>query len=118
MKPSWWMTLAAAVSLLGSGCGDKEGKNSTAKSSQAFQGAPPAVKQLWDNANKAMNSNDYSAAFVMLRSLRTVPNLSGEQSKAVDQTMENWSEKLVSLVEKGDPKAIQAAESLKTMGRR
>ena len=110
--------IAIAALVLCASCSQKKEAAANAAAEMSFKDAPPAIQQLWMGANKAMQSNDYAAAFMVLKNLRSQNDLTPKQSETVDATMTAWTEKLVALIEKGDAKAAQAMEEIKASGRR
>jgi hypothetical protein len=105
--------LAAAVLVVGSlGC-KKDAASLGAEGSKAFQSAPADVKQKWDQAVAALNSKDYAKAIITLQDLKSVPTITPEQLKAVEQTATAASDQMYEAANKGDAGAQKAINDLR-----
>lgn len=80
---------------------------------QAFEQAPPEVKQTAVAASQAIQSADYESAVVAIQLIKTKPNLSFEQGLAVHASEVSLESRLIHALAAGDPKAKQAYELLK-----
>jgi hypothetical protein len=105
--------VALAITLL-FGCGNKEVK--TAEELKAvldkpnaagatLKAAPPELQGLVDTAVTAMQKDDQVTAVMTLRQLRTAPNLSDEQHKAIQDMMSRSYDAVVARAARGDPQA-------------
>ncbi|HSA03327.1 MAG TPA: hypothetical protein P5055_21575 [Candidatus Paceibacterota bacterium] len=111
--------LAAALLVVGCGGGEKSVSvdDAAAGAQKAFAAAGAEVKGAIDKAVTAYRANDFVGAVVMLQSVQDAPNLTADQTKAIDDLTRAVYEKLAALVEKGDPKAQQALGQLRNMRR-
>jgi len=102
-----WVFALAAI-LLG-GC-SKSGPT-TSFDAKAFDSAPPAVKQVWDDAMAASANNDPGQAISILRILSR-QQISQEQQKTLFDAIVANEAKLRENAKKGDPTAVKAMETL------
>ena len=103
--PAAWV---ASALLLVAGCG--KSSKITSEQSNAFDSAPPEVKQTWEKALAADKANDYVTAAASLDSLKKMI-LSNEQVKALGTERDAFGQRLMKAAEKNDPAAIQAVQN-------
>jgi hypothetical protein len=119
MKISTLVALLAVIFV--AACGRKQAK--TAEDlQQAFQnpaggggplsGAKPEVKAWVDQAVTALKADDQVTAVMSLRSLRSSPELTADQSLAVGDMMAKAQAVLAERAAKGDQQAIAALNML------
>ena len=101
--------LAALLVALLCGCAKSASKPSV--DPRAFDTAPPAIKQVWDEAVAASAANDPGSAILTLRVLSR-QNISLEQRKAVQNALVAYEAKLREDAKRGDPAARKAMETL------
>jgi hypothetical protein len=94
------------------GCGHKVPNAISSSDKQAFDSAPPEIKQVWLNGLEAANTNDYVTAQNLFYSLMD-QDLSPAQKQAVANGTTIVMNRLYSGVEKGDPAALKAMEELR-----
>jgi hypothetical protein len=115
MKPG---KLVLAIVLLGvtflPGCG-QSGTQLTSADLGAFDSATSEMKQRWSSAQAAAATNDYVGSILTLRSMLS-PSLSKEQIQAVQKALSSVDSKLMKAVERGDPVAQKALETLNASG--
>jgi len=111
------------------GCHDKKVVKTEALES-AFKGLIPAkgsqstspenamIAAYVEQASAAIKTNDYFGANMILQDLRAQPNLTFEQSMAVQDTMASVQLNLVTRAEAGDVAAQQALQAMKMRRRR
>lgn len=104
-----------AIGLLGCGKGSNK---ITADSQAAMASADPAIKVKWDSAMSAAKSNEYAGAIIILKSMVDDPKLTPEQKTAVENSMKAVSDEMYDALNRGDAKAQQAIEQLRTMSGR
>ncbi len=94
------------------GCGRGRGKL-TAADMRAFDGAAPGIKQSWAQAQAAAETNDYVQAILTLRLLLR-QDLTQQQVDAVRNALISDDAKLMRAVDRGDPAAQKALETLRS----
>jgi len=104
-KLSWVLVACLFVG----GCGDKPYSLSK-EDLAAFKGAPPEVKQLWEEALKADKANDYLAAGNKYRVL-LAKGITSEQMAAVQTALGGLNIRLNEAAAKGDASAKKALEA-------
>ena len=109
-----YASLAAVSTALFSGCGPGSPKVSPTDL-KAFDSASPELKERWMQAQAAGGTNDYVQAILALRSLMPL-NLSSDQRKAVENAISACDAKMMKAVERGDPAAQKALETLRAPG--
>ena len=120
------MRLALLTSLALAGC-SKKGMN-TAELEKAFQSIPASapnqaaaqdpVRQTVNEALTAIKKEDFVEGTVALQSLRSSPTLNPDQLTAVQDAMAALQKQLAERADRGDVKARQALEAIRTMRRR
>ena len=91
------------------GCGERAPQlNSDQR--KAFDSASPEVKQLWEKALAADQTNDYVNAAATLDGLKKL-TLTDAQSQALDAERIAFGHRLMQAAEKNDPAAIQAVQN-------
>jgi hypothetical protein len=98
--------------LLVAGCGKKASSTSSPADKQAFDKAPPQVKQAWEQVLEAERTNGYMLARGLLNELSKEP-LAPEQSAAVDNEMASLMKRMYDQANKGDPAAQAAIRELR-----
>ena len=112
MKGHLLLLAVLAAPLLVGGCGQKAGPALSAGDKQAFDKAPPQVKQVWDRVLEADRTNDYVFAQNMLYGLSRQPLLP-EQQAAVSNETSIISKRMYDAAEKGDAAALTAIQQLR-----
>jgi hypothetical protein len=124
------LCLFSALALVAclSGCGSKEMKTSEIEKAIQAIAPPPAaqagqalsdpVRQVMDHALAAVRTNDYVEGAVALQTLRSSPSLNADQLTAVQDAMATLQKQLAERADRGDPKAKQALDAIRTMRRR
>jgi hypothetical protein len=100
--------------LLIAGCGPG-GRKLTSADAKAFDGASPELKERWAKAQAAAATNDYVGSILTLRSMLSA-GLSKPQIDAVQDALASYDAKLMKAVDKGDPAAQKALETLRSPG--
>lgn len=103
------LTAASAALLLLAGCGKKAPV--TADNTRVFDKASPEIKQMWQTALEASKTNDYVTAEMVLYRLSR-PELTPEQTDAINRQLTALTERLNDAVTKGDPAAKAAVTEL------
>jgi len=125
MKAMCWMVAGVFLGCgLGAGCG-RSGRG-TSDFEKAIKSLPPPpsgqtqdpVKEAMSQALAAVQQQEYVQGAVSLQTLRSTPNLSGDQLTAVQDAMAALQMQLVEQAAAGDPKAQQALDVLRVMPRR
>ena len=115
MKRLLQITSGALIwAVLLCGCGEKTRKL-TAADAKAFDSASPEIKQSWALAQAAAGTNDYVVSILTLRSMLS-RGLSKEQIDAVMDALSTYDAKLMKAVNRGDPAAQKALETLRSPG--
>ena len=78
----------------------------------------PKVKALVEEALAAIKKKDYGASLLPLAALRSIPELSVEQTSAVQDLYGNVQVRLAELADKGDTNAQKALDSIRGAARR
>lgn len=112
MKGNFLLLAVLAAPLLVVGCGQKAGPPLSAGDQQAFDNAPPEVKQVWDHALAAERTNDYVVAQKLLYRL-SQQQLPPEQKDAVSKATSAVSKRMYDAAEKGDAAALKAIQELR-----
>jgi|GEM_PF-1812330 len=99
----WGLTLVIAL-----GCREK-GPKLDAAAAQAFDSAPAEVKQTWEKALSAVESNDYVQAQTLLSGMTQLP-LNEAQIKALGEERSVFGARVMAAAEKNDTAAIQAVK--------
>jgi hypothetical protein len=94
------------------GCGHKVPDGISNADKQAFDSAPPELKEVWLKGLEAFNTNDYATAQNLFYSLLN-QELSPAQKQAVANETTIVMNRLYSGAEKGDPDALKALEELR-----
>ena len=103
------LTAASAAIVLLAGCGKQA--YVTAGDARAFDKAAPELKQMWQTAQAASQTNDYvTAEMVLFRLSRS--ELTAEQQDAINRQLTALTERLNDAVAKGDPAAKAAVAEL------
>jgi hypothetical protein len=103
--------VGVAALLLAAGCGRNTGDLSPSER-QAFDSAPPDVKQIWEMAVAAGKTNDYVASLTLFNGLLS-RGLSPEQKDAASKQMTAVNQRLFAAARKDDPAAKKAIEELR-----
>jgi hypothetical protein len=106
--------LCAALLMFGllAGCGKRDASANVEKST-VFQSAPPESKAMWDAALSASKTNDYAAAYLILRKLSAQPDLSAEQKKAAEDMSTSVNTRMTEAASKGDANALKAMQDIR-----
>lgn len=112
MKGNLLLLAVLSAPLLGGGCGPKPGPALGAGDKQAFDKAPPEVKQVWDRVLEADRTNDYVFAQTQLYRLSQQPLLP-EQRDAVSNQTAAISKRMYDAAGKGDAAALKAIQELR-----
>jgi hypothetical protein len=112
MKGNFLLLAVLAAPLLAGGCGQKAGPALSAGDKQAFDKAPPEVKQVWDRVLEADRTNDYVVAQKLLYGLSQQP-LPPEQKDAVSNETAVISKRMYDAAGKGDAAALKAIQQLR-----
>jgi len=112
MKSHLLLLTVLAAPLLVGGCGQKAGPALSAGDRQAFDKAPPEVKQVWDRALQADRTNGYVYAQRLLYGLSR-QQLPPEQKDAVSNATAAVSKRMYDAAEKGDAAALDAIRELR-----
>ncbi|HPC62939.1 MAG TPA: hypothetical protein PKX23_19920 [Verrucomicrobiota bacterium] len=105
--------LFVSAVLLLAGCGGDTVKV-TGANLEAFNNAPPEIKQKWDKALQDDKANNYAAAGKAYFELLRTPNLSPEQLQAVQNAAAALNQKMYEAADKGDAAAQKAIDELRT----
>jgi hypothetical protein len=111
MKRTFIAICVLLACVLTQGCGDSAYTLSKEEAA-AFNGATPEVKQLWEQARKADQANDYLAAGNSYRSL-LAKGITPEQMAAVQTALGGLNIRLNEAATKGDAAAQKALEAAK-----
>jgi hypothetical protein len=84
-----------------------------AEQSKAFQSAPPETKAMWEAGLSASKTNDYAAAYLILRKLAAQPNLSPEQTKLISDETAAVNSRMSEAASKGDANAKKAMQDIR-----
>lgn len=98
----------AVVCVLLNGCGQGNANR------PAFRAAPPDVKQTWERALAASQTDDYLGAHTNLVSLLG-RDITPEQLVAVQNALSALNERMYAAAAKGDESARKAVAALKAM---
>jgi hypothetical protein len=98
--------------LLVAGCGKKASSGPGPVEKQAFDKAPPQLKQAWETVLEADRTNGYVLARRLLSELSKEP-LAPEQYAAVTNEMATITQRLYNQANKGDPAALDASRELR-----
>jgi hypothetical protein len=99
--------------LLVTACGGRKSTGEiTASEKQAFDSAPPELKQMWLSGLEAVSTNDYAGAQTLFYGLLT-QQLSPPQRQAVTKESTFVMDRIYAGIDKGDPAALKAAEELR-----
>lgn len=120
------VTLLAALLVLPAGC-KKSSEDSlviaetpqeaATQLEQAFNTAPPEIKQSVVSASQAMRQGQYEQAVVNLQVVRNSEALTLDQGLAVHSSVVAMEQALISRIDAGDPNARRAYELLKALKR-
>lgn len=108
----WASLLVLSAVFLIAGCRQAGVGELSSKERQAFDSAPPELKQTWMTALEASRTNDFAGAQTLLYGLLN-QNLSPEQKQAVTKESTSINNRLYDGVAKGDPVALKALEDMK-----
>lgn len=103
--------MGIAALLLAAGCGKQTGGLSP-NEKQAFDSASPEVKQNWEMALAAGQTNDYVASLTLFGRLLS-REMSPEQKNAASKEMTAVNERMFAAAQKGDQAARKAIEELR-----
>lgn len=106
------MTLGLGISLLFA-CRPRESGISPADQ-KLFATAPPEIKQKWDQALQADQTNDYVKVQVILVQLAVQPGVSAPQKQAIASARQASANRMLQAFNRGDPVAIRAMEEIRT----
>lgn len=107
------LCLLFSTLLLLAGCGGDTVKV-TGANLEAFNNAPPEIKQKWDKALQDDKANNYAAAGKAYFELLRTPNLSPEQLQAVQNAAAALNQKMYDAADKGDAAAQKAIDELRS----
>jgi hypothetical protein len=110
--PFFYSVLAALAVTFAVGCGGDDAAKVTAANLKAFESASAEVKQTWQTALAASQTNGYVAAITSLRDLAG-KDLTLEQVEAVQSAMRAINTKLTDAVASGNAEALKAQEALR-----
>ena len=110
LKALWILLLAGVAGIL-FGCSQKARLNES--DLKVFDGASPDLKQCWQTACAAAATNGYVETIVRLRVLMG-ENLSAAQRAGVEKAMTDIDARLMKAVNRGDPSAQKALETLQS----
>jgi hypothetical protein len=106
-----FLVLALCLSVT-SGCKPKSGGPPSAADLQAFSGASPELKQMWELALTADKTNGYATAETLFYALLRA-GVTPDQKEAVVRRLTSVTERLDAGLEKGDANAKAALEELR-----
>ncbi|MGO8678264.1 MAG: hypothetical protein ACLQVX_20680 [Limisphaerales bacterium] len=112
--------LAALGVLLLMACaiaGCKKAGPAAGADATAFASAPPEMKAAWDGAVAALQTNDFTGAYLTFKELRSQPGLTPDQIAAIDARRKSINVQLSAAAEKGDTNAAQALAEIRTLSR-
>jgi len=113
MRSLWRAGLAFfAVAFALTGCGPKVPSAISSSDKQAFDSAPPEIKQVWLTGVEAVNTNDYAAAQNLFYNLLN-QDLPPAQRQAVANASTLVMNRLYDGAQKGDSNALKALEELR-----
>ncbi len=101
-----------ALPLLLVGCGQKTASGPSPADKQAFDKAPPQLKQVWDQALEADQTNGYVLEQRLLYGLLKQP-LAPEQQAAVSNQIAGVGKRLYDAADKGNTAALEALRELR-----
>lgn len=121
------LAISLCVPLMTAGCGKDTSASTAAELQKAFQSQtpPPAnreaatpdqslqVQQAVNAAVSAMKSNDYAGAFFKLRALQSAPNITVDQSAAVEKARLTVEREMAAKAAAGDPAAQKALDAIR-----
>jgi hypothetical protein len=96
--------------LLIVGCGQRKITLSKTQT-EMFDEAPAEIKQVWDKALMADQTNDYLNAQNLLDSLASM-NLNSQQAQALSEELASFQQRLLKAADKGDPAAVKAIQEM------
>jgi hypothetical protein len=102
--------LAAPLLLIG--CGQKAGSGPGTVDKQAFDQAPPQVKQVWEQALEADRTNGYVLSQTLLYGLSQQP-LSPQQMAAVSNQTSIVGRRMWDSANHGNAEALDAIRELR-----
>jgi len=108
--PISMLVILTSLGLLGCGGGSDSG---IAAGTKSFQSAPAEVQTAWATAVAASKTNDYAAAYLTLRDMQSFPNLTPEQSKAVNDLSTSVNNRMSAAAGAGDTNALKAVEEVR-----
>jgi hypothetical protein len=113
---SQFILICCSLALVFAGCAKKE---STLEVKEAFKAVPPGPqKTMAEDAVAAFEKKDYPTAVENLSVLRSDPNLSPEQSRAVLDKMEQIQTELANRADAGDKQALETLRMMQSRTRR
>ena len=110
--PGLIVVCLAAITMLATGCG-KHAKVDASEQGKALESASSQTQAEWKLAVEAAKTNDYAAAYLMLRKLQGQTDLTPEQHTAVDAKLTQVNDAMLAAVQKGDPEAKKAFDEIK-----
>jgi len=114
MRSCWRAGLAFfSGAFLLCGCGHKVPDAISSADRQAFDSAPPEVKEVWLKGLEAFNTNDYATAQNLFYNLLLSKELSPAQKQALANQTTIVMNRLYDGAQKGDQAAIKALEELR-----
>jgi hypothetical protein len=111
------LTVVLALASGLTGCDKGKPSGDPAKQTQAFQSAPAAIQAGWQLAIAAAATNDYATSILTLRRLQGQPDLTPEQKTAVNDRLDELNRQLAEALQKGDPNAAKAMQTMQQQGR-
>jgi hypothetical protein len=116
-KPTFMLCLRIAIvvvlatDLFLTGCG-KRGLPRSVSDTKAFETASEEIKADWSKAVSAATTNDYATAIITCRKLQMIKELTPQQVTAINATISALNQEILEGLQKGDPSAIQANETI------
>ncbi|MDE3066749.1 MAG: hypothetical protein KGJ60_04270 [Verrucomicrobiota bacterium] len=113
MKPILRLSASLLLLALLAGCGKPSASSVAAAHSNLFPSSP--LKEQWDTAMAAMQTNGYVTAVTTLKKMQ-LENVNDAQLTAINDTLRTLNDQILAAADKGDANAAHAMEELRNTG--